>query len=145
MVYYHQRLSHMLPSFTLSPFLPDVPTGGASTPNLILGLGVAGTSVSLLVLPSPNGFLPVFLALFSACLFSGSLFFFFFSLINSSSILGSANLIHSLSFSPGKLQQTPLKTFKRPFSASYCVSTCLCCCLQQSVCACFQLTLETIL
>ena len=46
-------------------------------PQLDLGLGVAGTSVSLLVLPSPNGFLPIFLALFSACLFSGSLFFFF--------------------------------------------------------------------
>lgn len=45
-------------------------------PQLDLGLGVAGTSVSLLVLPSPNGFLPIFLALFSACLFSGSLFFF---------------------------------------------------------------------
>ena len=44
-------------------------------PNLILGLGVAGSSVFLLVLPSPNGFLPIFLALFSACLFSGSLFF----------------------------------------------------------------------
>lgn len=97
---------HILPSLPSRHFSLMFPLR-SQHPNLILGLGVAGSPVFLLSC-LPNGFLPIFLALFSACLFSGSLFF---KLINSSSI-------HSLSFSPEKLQQAPLKPFTDLCSAS---------------------------